>query len=498
MMGVEALLWAHENAETITPLFCFDPRMFTTTHRYQFPKTGNFRSKFLIECVDDLNRTIKAKGSGLIILYKQPAEALAIIRDKCKFEAIAFQKEITKEEIDVERECETFCLQNKITFQAIWGSTLYHKDDLPYDVKSTPDTYTQFRKDVETRGKIRTEKRMPEKLKPLPAELVGISERIPLLQNLKLEGKLPCFTIGDGSAFPFTGGETAALHRLKSYLWDTQAVEKYKITRNGLLGSEYSTKLSPWLAFGCISPRRIFYEIRKYETERVKNDSTYWVIFELLWRDYFRFVAAKYKNSLFYSGGVKKLKYKWNEDMEQFRKWADGKTGVPFVDANMRELLQTGWMSNRGRQNVASFLTKDLKLDWRMGAEWFEYLLIDYDVCSNYGNWNYSAGIGNDPREDRKFNMIKQALDYDPEGEFTRLWVPELVNIHKTGIHAPWTLRQGELGGLKLGIDYPNPMVIAQEWSRHLHKSKSSDWAAASKSKQKGHDFYFKSNTSRK
>lgn len=265
---------------------------------------------------------------------------------------------------------------------------------------STPDTYTQFRKDVETSSKVRFEKRMPEKLKPLPTELLDVTGKLPSLQDLKLEGRLPDFIVDNDdihnvdkfhnlftephihpqSAFPFSGGETAALNRLKSYLWDTQAVEKYKITRNGLLGSEYSTKLSCWLAFGCISPRRIFHELKKYETERVKNDSTYWVIFELLWRDYFRFVAAKYGNSLFYSGGIKKLKYNWSEDMEKFQKWADGKTGVPFVDANMRELLQTGWMSNRGRQNVASFLTKDLGLDWRMGAEWFEYLL----VCSEF------------------------------------------------------------------------------------------------------------------
>lgn len=110
--------------------------------------------------------------------------------------------------------------------------------------------------------------------------------------------------------------------------------------------------------------------------ERVKNDSTYWVIFELLWRDYFRFVAAKYGNILFHSGGVKNMNYQWNEDLEKFKRWSNGTTGIPFVDANMRELRQTGWMSNRGRQNVASFLTKDLKLDWRLGAEWFEYLLV--------------------------------------------------------------------------------------------------------------------------
>ncbi|CAL8141371.1 unnamed protein product [Orchesella dallaii] len=333
---------------------------------------------------------------------------------------------------------------------------------------------------------------MPPMLKPLPLETIEISEELPSLQKLGLVDP----TVNANTAFPFSGGETHALSRLQSYLWSTRAVEKYKTTRNGLLGSEYSTKFSPWLAFGCISPRRIFFELRKYENERVKNDSTYWVIFELLWRDYFRFIAAKYGKCLFYSGGIKKIRYKWEEDMAKFRKWADGQTGVPFVDANMRELLETGWMSNRGRQNVASFLTKDLKLDWRLGAEWFEYLLVDYDVCSNYGNWNYSAGIGNDPREDRKFNMIKQAMDYDSDGSFARIWVPELSSIHGGKIHVPWTLRHGELGSIKLGVDYPNPMIVAQEWGRHFDKTKSSSWTAPSRNKQKGIDFYFKSNTS--
>ena len=106
--------------------------------------------------------------------------------------------------------------------------------------------------------------------------------------------------------------------------------------------------------------------------------------------------------------------------MKKFQAWCDGKTGIPFVDANMRELKLSGFMSNRGRQNVASFLVKDLGLDWRLGAEWFESQLLDHDVCSNYGNWNYSAGIGNDPRENRKFNMIKQGLDYDKDGEYIR------------------------------------------------------------------------------
>ena len=122
------------------------------------------------------------------------------------------------------------------------------------------------------------------------------------------------------------------------------------------------------------------------------NQSTYWVIFELLWRDYFRFVCYKYGDSVFHETGIMNKRLPWSQDKVKFEAWREGRTGVPFVDANMRELARTGWMSNRGRQNVASFLVKDLGLDWRLGAEWFESQLLDHDVCSNYGNWNYAAG----------------------------------------------------------------------------------------------------------
>lgn len=165
----------------------------------------------------------------------------------------------------------------------------------------------------------------------------------------------------------------------------------------------------------------------------------------------------------------------WKRDKDQFKAWREGRTGVPFVDANMREMLQTGWMSNRGRQNVASFLIKDLGLDWRLGAEWFESVLLDHDVCSNYGNWNYAAGIGNDPRENRKFNMVKQGLDYDPDGEYIRAWIPELKELRGSKIHIPWTLspRELESSGVSLGETYPNPIIIAPEWGRHTGKTKS-------------------------
>ncbi|MEE6467399.1 hypothetical protein FKM82_007227 [Ascaphus truei] len=341
---------------------------------------------------------------------------------------------------------------------------------------------------------------MPDKLKPFPT---GLEEgSIPTHEELGQQDPLT----DPRSAFPWSGGETRALQRLQHYFWDTNLVASYKDTRNGLIGTDYSTKFAPWLALGSISPRYIFEQIQKYEQERTANQSTYWVIFELLWRDYFRFVALKYGRRIFFLRGLQDKDVPWKKDLKLFDAWKEGRTGVPFVDANMRELAMTGFMSNRGRQNMASFLTKDLGIDWRMGAEWFEYLLVDYDVCSNYGNWLYSAGIGNDPRENRKFNMIKQGLDYDSNGDYIRLWVPELQQIKGGAVHTPWALSNASLehANVSLGETYPLPVVMAPEWSRHINQKPNSGGTSRRQGKgpsdtpkqhrNRGTDFYFSRN----
>jgi deoxyribodipyrimidine photo-lyase len=189
-------------------------------------------------------------------------------------------------------------------------------------------------------------------------------------------------------------------------------------------------KFSPWLAQGCLSPKMIYAEVKRYELERVKNKSTYWIIFELLWRDFFRLMGKKYGNKIFLRGGTKgEADNRLRNDEHLLKLWVEGRTGVPFIDANMREIEKTGFMSNRGRQNVASFLVKDLKVNWQMGAEYFESMLIDYDPTSNWGNWNYVAGVGNDPRENRYFNILTQATRYDPKGEYVKTWLPELSDL---------------------------------------------------------------------
>ena len=234
------------------------------------------------------------------------------------------------------------------------------------------------------------------------------------------------------------------------------------------MGGDYSSKFSPWLSQGCLSPKMIYAEIKRYEQERVKNESTYWLFFELLWRDFFRLMGKKYENKIFQKLGTKgTLSLNLKNDPQLMQVWIEGRTGVPFIDANMRELSHTGFMSNRGRQNVASFLVKDLSVNWQMGADYFESLLLDYDPCSNYGNWNYVAGVGSDPRENRYFNILAQAKKYDPKGKYVKLWLPELANLPSDIIHRPDIIsaQQETALGFHLGEDYPKSMVSTERWA---------------------------------
>jgi deoxyribodipyrimidine photo-lyase len=257
------------------------------------------------------------------------------------------------------------------------------------------------------------------------------------------------------------GGETAALARIRHYATDTTALRTYKETRNGMLGADYSSKLSPWLAAGCVSPRTVLAAVRAHEAAHGANDSTYWLLFELLWRDYFRLAAGVHGARFFSLSGVGPTAASapgasatvWGRDPSLRTAWCLGRTGYPFVDACMRELLLTGFMSNRGRQNVASFLARDLALDWRIGAAWFEALLIDHDPCSNYGNWAYVAGVGADPRESRYFLIPKQARTYDPDGAFMRTWLPELARVSTDALIEPARLPTA------VRAVYPAPVV---------------------------------------
>jgi deoxyribodipyrimidine photo-lyase len=185
---------------------------------------------------------------------------------------------------------------------------------------------------------------------------------------------------------------------------------------------DYSSKFSPWLALGCCSARSIAKKLTEYEIQYGANDGTYWLWFELLWRDYFRFLHFKYGKKLYQSRG---LSTEPNNTFieKKFIRWISGDTGESLVDAGMHELHATGYLSNRMRQIVASYWIYNMKGDWQAGAAWFESQLIDYDVYSNQGNWLYIAGKGTDPRGGRPMNVSKQTQDHDPEGIYRNMWL---------------------------------------------------------------------------
>ncbi|KAA0038767.1 cryptochrome DASH [Cucumis melo var. makuwa] len=443
----EALYKAWISSEAVLPVYCVDPRLFGSTCYFGFPKTGALRAQFIVECLADLKRNLTKRGLNLLIQHGKPEEILPSLAKALGAHTVYAQMETCSEELYVEKMVskglKTVVLSptseksasamssaaRSPTFQLVWGTTMYHIDDLPFDTNSLPDVYTQFRKTVEAKCEIRDCIRLPALLGPPPS--IDDWGSVPSLDKLGLQP--PSVVKG----MRFIGGESAALSRIYEYFWKKDLLRIYKETRNGMLGPDYSTKFSPWLASGSISPRLIHEEVRRYEREREANQSTYWVLFELIWRDYFRFLSVKYGNSLFHLGGPRKVESKWSQDKNLFESWRDGRTGYPLIDANMKELSTTGFMSNRGRQIVCSFLVRDMGIDWRMGAEWFETCLLDYDPCSNYGNWTYGAGVGNDPREDRYFSIPKQAQTYDPEGEYVAYWLPQLRMLPKDKRHFP-------------------------------------------------------------
>ena len=447
------LYQAWQEKAQIIPVYCFDSREFATTS-FGFSKTGKYRAQFLVESISNLRQSLEKLGSNLIVRQGLPEEEISEIAQQLKVDAVYYHEEVTAEELTVENNLKKALFNIRVTHQSFWGSTLYLPEDLPFEINQIPELFTNFRKQVEKKSSIEKPLPTPEKLPPIPDIDLG---KIPTLAELKLE--TPVFD--SRAVLNFKGGETEALKRLQHYFWKANCLKEYKETRNGMLGADYSSKFSPWLAKGCISPRYIYAQVQQYETEVVKNDSTYWLIFELIWRDFFRFICAKHGNKIFYLSGLQGIDIPWKEDWHRFKLWQEGKTGYPLVDANMRELALTGFMSNRGRQNVASFLTKNLGINWQMGAEWFESVLIDYDVCSNWGNWNYTAGVGNDARGFRYFNILKQSQNYDPQGDYMRHWLPELANVPGKKVHEPEKLTQEEQKhyGVRLGVNYPHPVV---------------------------------------
>lgn len=410
----DAAFWNHiQEQDEVIAVYCLEPQWLKTTP-FGWKKMEVFRAQFLLETLNDLKQNLAKSGIAFYFFNVDAATAFKQIHSIFPFETIITQKEWTSEEVIVEQQIRTQF--PAVYWEEDYDQFLIEPSNLPFAIDNLPDVFTVYRKKVEQNWAVKDVLNKPNVLFN-KVELPFCSD-IPSIQDLGYE----FFVIDERSAFPCKGGETEALRHLKKYIWEHQQIITYKETRNELVGIQYSTKFSPWLANGSLSVRTIYHEIRKFEKEMLSNESTYWVLFELLWRDFFKCVSMKYGNSLFHLSGILNRNYSWKYNEKAINDWVYGKTKYDFVNANMMELKYTGWMSNRGRQNVASYFAKEMEQDWRIGASYFEAFLIDYDVHSNYGNWNYLAGVGNDPR-DRKFNIELQAKNYDEFHVFRNLWL---------------------------------------------------------------------------
>ncbi|RNA17082.1 cryptochrome DASH-like [Brachionus plicatilis] len=470
--------------DLVLPIYCFDKLLFEGRSREaQLPKLGPFRRNFLIESVENLKEKLQKKlNSNLCILYgeqdveiKKLIEKILTENPGIHIEYLIASREVPSDEVDLENKVKKYLDSKRIKNFFLWDNLMIHPDDLPFGhFSKTPDMFTQFRKSVE-----------------LKESNYNVRKSVQIESNFSL----PTFSQNDivGQSIPekakitespksailgMKGGEDQAELRMQQYFFKTDGLFKYKTTRNGLVGTEYSSKLSMWLALGCISPRYLYWKVKEFETMKCSNESTKCLAFELLWRDFFKYHSLKFGKRIFYQNGcytgAAGYQMNWKKDQRLFEKWINGETGYPFVDANMKELKETGWMSNRGRQNVASFLTKDLEIDWRFGAEYFETMLIDYDCTSNWGNWQYVAGVGTDPRADRYFNVIKQAYDYDQNGEFVKLWIPALQNVSDEFVHCPFRMSLVEQKSFNciLNKDYPLPIVqMKHKWNPYSNKA---------------------------
>jgi deoxyribodipyrimidine photo-lyase len=302
-------------------------------------------------------------------------------------------------------------------------TTMIAASDLPFGIDDLPEVFSNYRRIIERSCQTHEPTAAPDGLDVTSSMLQRLEDAsTAVLGRAELREAQAAMDQRDPrSVWIACGDRAAGLERLRQWIWHDDCLARYKETRDGLIGADFSSRLSTWLATGTLSPREVAAEIRRYERERVANDSTYWLWFELLWRDYFHLWVRKWQARAFKASGMMGRTPCGVQDQETFNRWRTGTTGEPFVDACMHELAATGWMSNRGRQNAASWLAKTAGVDWRWGAWWFESQLLDHDVGPNWGNWQYVAGVGNDPRN-RTFNVRAQADRYDADGAYRRVW----------------------------------------------------------------------------
>ncbi|MFQ3588842.1 MAG: deoxyribodipyrimidine photo-lyase [Chloracidobacterium sp.] len=431
-----ALLTAYATAEEVVPVFIVDDAILRR------PDTASNRVAFLLESLHDLDGNLRSRGSRLVLRRGQPEEVLAQLVAETGAAGVYFNRDV--EPFALARDARVATrLEGQCAVVSFEDGGLTAPDSVKTKTGTPYTVFTPYKKAVLPQS-VAHPRPAPTQLRT-PADVLG--EPLPTLADL---GFVTAATLPPG-------GETAAQARLSDFI--RNGLEHYASARDRL-AEEGTSRLSPYLRFGCLSPRRAYWAAR----EAFSNGSPGlegWIS-ELVWRDFYRQILFHFP---YVEGGAFKRAYDelaWENRPEWFECWCEGKTGFPVVDAAMRQLLTTGWMHNRARMIVASFLTKDLLIDWRWGERHFMQHLVDGDLAANNGGWQWAASTGTDAQPYfRIFNPIAQGKKFDPTGAYVRRYVPELSVVPDRWIHEPSLMSTDLQRAFRciIGVDYPSPVV---------------------------------------
>lgn len=448
-----ALSTAAREYEVVVPVFVVDPKLIAG--RYESPS----RVRFMFDCLVDLDVALRQRGSELVLLRGTPERELPKLAREAGADAVLWSSDVSPYALARDRRVREALRDAGVNPRQQAGNyvtdigRLRTGADRPYQVFSPFHRAWDAAPRREAHG-------APRKLRPLPATLGG--GRLPdALDRVAQSGRATAQPI-------VAAGETAG--RKAFSRWLSAGIDAYAERHDALAREHGTAELSPYLRWGCLSP----VELERRALRHGGAGAEAWVR-QLCWRDFYAHVLLHWPQNVKFEFQASLRGLEWEQDAERLAAWREGMTGYPIVDAAMRQLSRTGWMHNRARLIVGSFLTKDLQLDWREGELWFARLLLDGEPAQNNGNWQWIASVGTDPAPvaRRLYNPTSQANRHDPDGEYVRRWVPELRDVPLSKLHEPWRMSASEQrqAGCVIGRDYPAPIVEhAHERARALER----------------------------
>ena len=418
-------------------------------------KSGEASEWWLHQSLASLDASLRSLGSRLILRKGPSATVLHELLRELGADAVFWNRRYEPAVRETDTKVRDSLQQAGITTSDFNSQLIFEPWDIATKEGRPYQVFTPFWRACLQKG-------LSSKVIPVPRKLPSPKawpDSAPLA-SFQLE---PTRDWGDGFKAYWSPGCQGAQQRLKEFL--QQAVTQYSVDRDhpAVVGT---SRLSPHLHFGEISPRTIWYAVQQLTGSAGDHTGAETYLKEIGWREFAHHLLYHFPQTTDHPLRSEFANFPWEDNEPGLKAWQRGRTGYPIVDAGMRELWKTGWMHNRVRMIVASFLVKDLRLHWGHGARWFWNTLVDADLASNTLGWQWSAGCGADAAPYfRVFNPVLQSQKFDPEGEYLARWLPELASLPPKWIHAPWTAPSEVLrfAGVSLGKTYPRPIVNHDE-----------------------------------